>query len=154
MKRDSWFTKLVASYKYDFDYRLEGIIWNLTEDICRRMETLKMNRTQLAKKLAVSPAAVTKILNGNSNFTLRTLLSLSDAMDADLKIEFGVKTIDALVTTSDFRIYAMPESYFYQSGGGLPEPGDYLHKKRQNVRPSFCYAGAGTQQNLTASAAS
>lgn len=153
MKRDEWFTKLVASYKHDFDYRLEGIIWNLTEDICRSMEALKMNRTQLANKLAVSPAAVTKILNGNSNFTLRTLLSLSDALDADLKIEFGVKTVDALVTTSDFRTYDVPESYFYESGGILPEPEYNRHKKRRNVPPFLCYAGAGTQQTLTASAA-
>ena len=40
---------------------------------------------------ARNPTAVTKILNGTSNFTLKTLLTIADALDLNLKIDFEEK---------------------------------------------------------------
>lgn len=149
MRRANWFEKLTAKIEGEFDYRLERIILNLTEDICQRMETLKMNRTQLANKLDVTPAAVTKILNGNSNFTLRTLLTLSDALDADLRIEFSAKTANTVTATSNFRIYYLNESYLESAVGYFEAR--YLPQKNQPILSA--YADAGSQQHLAASAA-
>ena len=64
---------------------------DLTEKICVRMKQKNINRTRLSNLLDVSPPAVTKILNGNSNFTLKTLLSMSDALDLELKIDLVEK---------------------------------------------------------------
>lgn len=91
MKRGKWFNNIMKEVENDFDYRLERMILELTESICQRMGELPITRSQLASKLNVSPAAVTKILDGNSNFTLKTLLSLSDALDSNLKVEFDAK---------------------------------------------------------------
>jgi len=88
MKIEEWFKKKIESFEEDFDFRLETLILNITEKICTRMQQKKINRTRLAEKLKVSPPAVTKILNGNSNFTLKTLLSIADALDLELKIDF------------------------------------------------------------------
>jgi transcriptional regulator with XRE-family HTH domain len=95
MKEKTWLEKMLDSVKDSFEFRLEKIILDLTEQICKRMQDREITRTQLARDLNVSPAAVTKILNGNSNFTLRTLLSLGDALNLDLGIEFSPKEISA-----------------------------------------------------------
>jgi transcriptional regulator with XRE-family HTH domain len=86
MSLNNWIKEKLELFKDDFDFRFETIILNLTERICERMKQKNINRTELADLLNVSPPAVTKILNGNSNFTLKTLLSLSDALEQKLEI--------------------------------------------------------------------
>ena len=101
MRPGEWFKEKLESLKDDFEFRLETLILDLTEKICARMKQKEINRTRLSELLNVSPPAVSKILNGNSNFTLRTLLSLSDALGLDLKIDFVEKnsTSSATYTT-------------------------------------------------------
>jgi len=91
MEQGNWLKNKLELFKDDFDFRLEALILNLTERICKRMKQKNINRTRLADLLNISPPAVTKILNGNSNFTLKTLLSLSDALDQKLEINFTDK---------------------------------------------------------------
>jgi len=43
----------------------------------------------------VTPAAVSKILNGNPNFTLSTLLAMADALKMELSIELKRKEISS-----------------------------------------------------------
>ena len=103
MSTEKWFSEILESFKDDFDFRLEGLIFDLTEHICKTMKDKNIKRKQLAEVLKVSPAAVSKILNGNSNFTIRTLLSLADALKTELKIEFkekGIATFDVDYTTA------------------------------------------------------
>ena len=91
MSPGTWFENKLDSFKDNFEFRLENIILNLTEDICKSMEQKSINRLNFAKLLNVSPPAVTKLLNGNSNFTLKTLLTVADALDLDLEIGFKEK---------------------------------------------------------------
>jgi transcriptional regulator with XRE-family HTH domain len=97
MKVKSWLQKKIEEFKDDFDYKLESLILNITEKISKRMSEKKINRSSLAGLLGVSPPAVTKILNGNSNFTLKTLLSISDALDMNLAVNFEPKAHTFLV---------------------------------------------------------
>jgi transcriptional regulator with XRE-family HTH domain len=55
------------------------------------MEQKKINRVALANRLQVTPPAITKLLRGSSNFTLKKLLSIADALEMDLKIDFEDK---------------------------------------------------------------
>lgn len=91
MKLNRWIKEKIELYKNDFEFRFETLILGLTENICKRMKQKNINRTELADLLNVSPPAVTKILNGNSNFTLKTLLLLSDALGQELEINFRDK---------------------------------------------------------------
>lgn len=86
--KSNWFKSRLNELQNDFDFRLEKIILDVTEKISIRMKQKKLSRVKFAEKLKVSPPAVTKILDGNSNFTLRTLLSLADALELNLKIDF------------------------------------------------------------------
>ena len=93
MAKTSWLKNKLTLFKDDFEFRLETLIIDLTERICFKMKEKEINRIDLAGLLNVSPPAVTKILNGSSNFTLKTLLSLSDALGQDIEISFVDKEV-------------------------------------------------------------
>lgn len=86
MKGDKWFIEKLESFKDDVDFRTEEVILDLTEKITEIMGREGINRTELAARLGVSKAFITKLLNGNPNLTLRTLVSISTALKYDVKI--------------------------------------------------------------------
>lgn len=91
MNTKQWFQEKLATYEDDVEFRLETLIMQVTEQICAAMQQQQINRTRLAELLNISPPAVTKILNGNSNFTLKTLLSIAEVLDQELIIDFRPK---------------------------------------------------------------
>lgn len=99
MKTKNWFLENLEMVRDTFDYRLENILLDVGENIALFMEEKKLSRAQMAKRLGVSRAYVTKILNGNPNLTIKTLLKLSDVLEKDLKISFGSKYINEGTTT-------------------------------------------------------
>lgn len=107
MDTKNWFQRKLESFKDDFEFRLETLIYHVTEKISERMGQKKINRTKLAELLEVTPAAVTKILNGNSNFTLKTLLSIADVLQTEIKIDFEEKQS----YLSDFSWENIPVTY-------------------------------------------
>lgn len=110
MSAKTWFQQKLNAVKDSFDFRFETQLFYLTEKICSKMADKGINRTELANRLNVTPPAVTKILKGNSNFTLKTLLMLADALEMDLKIDFEDKSL------SRFQIISKTPSI-----GGLKE---------------------------------
>jgi len=68
MKPSEWFKNKLNELDSDTDFRLERLILEITEEICRLMEKQDMSRSELAKSLGVSPPAVTKILRGEYQF--------------------------------------------------------------------------------------
>jgi transcriptional regulator with XRE-family HTH domain len=96
METKTWFQKKLDSFKADFEFRLETLIYKITEQISDRMDQKGISRTKFAQLMGISPPAVTKILNGNSNFTLKTLLSVADVLELDLKVNFEEKREFAL----------------------------------------------------------
>lgn len=91
MNLEEFFKKEIEDRKDDFAFRLEALILEITEQISRYMKERNISRVKLAKLLGVSPPAVTKILNGNSNFTLKTLLALANAIGIEMRIEFKTR---------------------------------------------------------------
>ena len=83
---EKWFGDLLESYKDDFEFRLETLVFELTEQISKKLKEEKISRKQFAEKLNVTPAAVSKILNGNPNFTLSTLLAMADALKMNCQL--------------------------------------------------------------------
>lgn len=86
MTSKTWFENSVDQAKDDFDFRLEGYILDLTRQICNLMESKKITRSELAKRLNVSKSYVTEILTGTPNLTLESILKLSDAIGGKLQI--------------------------------------------------------------------
>lgn len=65
-------------------YQTEDLILSLTGEFLDRMDTLGISRAELAGRLGVQPPRVTRILQGNDNFTLRTLAGMANALDCKL----------------------------------------------------------------------
>lgn len=93
MKAETWFEEMLESFKGDIEFKLEGLKLDITERICELMEVRGINRKQLAELIGSSPAFITKILNGNSNFTLKTMLSLADVLGCELAVKFEQKEL-------------------------------------------------------------
>lgn len=84
------FKALLEKDRLSQEYKLESVMLELGENIVGRMKELEMNREELARRLGVSNAMITKMLRGNTNFTLRTLVNLASALESDLSpIEFA-----------------------------------------------------------------
>ena len=135
MKTQDWFKGLLTSLKDTFDFRFEAIVLKITEKICENMKAKNISRTELAQRLKISPPAVTKILNGNSNFKLKTLLSLSDALDLELVIDLKEKNkyltaqVCSYTSLITHTVEAYPVTYIIPSESelGITTPGMGLY---------------------------
>lgn len=65
----------------------ESLILDVTEEICRVLESTKINRQELAKRLGKSKGFVTQVLSGERNMTLRTAADLATALDHRLHVK-------------------------------------------------------------------
>lgn len=84
---EEWAKGELEKYQDSIEYRLEEAILNFTEQICELMEKQKINRSELAERLGVSRAFITKLLNGNPNLTLKTMMNIATALKSDLNIQ-------------------------------------------------------------------
>lgn len=94
MNAEEWFKDQLEKFKNDIDFKTEGIILELTEKIVEIMDRNKVNRAELANRLGVSNAYITKLLNGNPNLTIKSLVSIASALNCDLEISFPCQVED------------------------------------------------------------
>jgi len=80
LKAQEWFAQRLKEYRDDPEFILEQLILDVTEQICAAMEGQDISRSELAQRLDVSRAYVTKLLNGHPNMTLRTLVEVAAAL--------------------------------------------------------------------------
>lgn len=87
MKTNEWFIKNLEEFKFDTEFLTEELIIEFNEQIVKQMKKMNLKRVELAKKLGVSKAFITKLLNGNSNLTIKTMVALAKALDCKLDID-------------------------------------------------------------------
>lgn len=99
MKLEKWFAQKLEEFKDDVEFRTEEAILGITEKIVELMEKEGINRTDLAKRLGVSKPFITKLLNGNPNMRLKTMVSLAMALNHELNFSFVHRSEQRQVTT-------------------------------------------------------
>lgn len=77
---------IFAQAEKDPGFWLEDFRLEFMEELAREMKHLNISRTELAKRIGVSPAYITKILRGDSNFTLQSMVKLAFALGSKLCI--------------------------------------------------------------------
>jgi len=87
MKAGTWFTDKLNEFESDQEFRTEKVIIDFTEKVVAAMRERDMSRVELALRLGVSKAFVTKLLNGNPNLTIRTMVSLAAALECELLVD-------------------------------------------------------------------
>jgi|Deesub1362A_J573_1020465.scaffolds.fasta_scaffold23972_1 transcriptional regulator with XRE-family HTH domain len=79
--------EMLDKYRDDLEFRLEELILDFTEKIVQNMREQNISRAELARRLGVSRAFVTKLLNGNPNLTIKTMMSIADVLGCDLNLD-------------------------------------------------------------------
>ncbi len=95
-------------------YRAEGASIRFTEDLVARMKASGLTRSALAEKIGSSPAYVTKILRGDTNFTLDSMVKIATALGCELTI--GLRPM-ASATAAQHR-----SQVSYRDASPLPSP--------------------------------
>ena len=93
---EKWFQEKLDNFREDNDYYAEELILDLTEQIISMMTKLGLTRTELAGRLGVSKAHVTKLLNGNTNITLKTMTVLARSLGCDVTIDLCPRDIQLI----------------------------------------------------------
>lgn len=75
------------------DYWREAAVIQFTEGLCRRMEEKKISKAELARRMGTSRAYVTRLLGGEANFTLGTMVKLALAVDGSLQVRIAEKGV-------------------------------------------------------------
>src|SRR5437899_4380299 len=70
------------------DYVARGLIHDINEQVIAQMRALGLRNKDLAVRLGVSSAYITKLLEGNPNLTVRSLARVALALDSQPSIEF------------------------------------------------------------------
>ncbi len=78
---------LLDASKRENTYWEEMAILNFTEALLDRIEEMGIAKQDLAAKLGVSPGYVTKLIGGQNNFTLRTMVKVARAVDSELHVD-------------------------------------------------------------------
>ena len=84
MKQKS-FKELFKEAKERGTYWAASIILDFTEGLHKIMEANRVTRSDLARRLGVTPAYVTKVLRGNVNFTVDSMVRLGRAAGGGIR---------------------------------------------------------------------
>jgi transcriptional regulator with XRE-family HTH domain len=67
------------------EYRAEGASIEFTNAMLTRMRQLDVSRSELAARIGVNPAYISKILRGDTNFSLETMVKIANALESDFR---------------------------------------------------------------------
>jgi transcriptional regulator with XRE-family HTH domain len=83
------FSKLLDEAQKRDAYWVADAIYTFTEELHKLTESKNISRAELARRLGVSPAYVTKIFRGNVNFTIDSMVRLARAVGARLHLHLA-----------------------------------------------------------------
>ena len=80
------FTQLLEQAKAGDAYWVDKAALEFTEGLCERMDQQGVSRAEFARRLGVSRGYVTKVLRGNVNITLETMVKLARAVGGEVDV--------------------------------------------------------------------
>jgi plasmid maintenance system antidote protein VapI len=103
-------------------YLSASVILEFTEGLYDLMQDNNISRMELAKRLGKSPAYITKILRGDVNFTIDSMVKLAKAVGGTVQIHLGQEQVQWLGVAKrkkeqfpDWREYTQPQVKTYSS---------------------------------------
>lgn len=95
------------------EYWVEDVILSFTDDLSERIESVGLSRADFARQIGKSKSYVTRILKGNANFTIETMVRLSRAVGCLPNIELRPESV---VSQPDTYFFFMEEEIRDESG--------------------------------------
>lgn len=147
-KNPDKYKNLLEALRNHEDYLIEAPISDFIEEFLALMEKEGVSRRELAERLGTSQAYVSKILNGNANFTLSSMTKLAHALGKLVRIhlaEQGTVTVWRDLAGSTFSTTADHPGnvvYFDFSNDALEKTdGDSTQIDNLSVTPDDGYDG-------------
>jgi transcriptional regulator with XRE-family HTH domain len=82
MKRPTLYDDVKHTFNHEPEYLIERFVLEVHGTIRRRMKSAGITQKELAEKLGVTPARVSRMLNDNRNVTLASMAMIADALGA------------------------------------------------------------------------
>lgn len=111
-------------------YWIADAVLDLTTQVCRLMERQGVSRAELARRLEVAPSYVSKVLRGDANFTIASMVRIARALGA----QFSPVLISSAQFTQESTVTAATRIVIGDARGG----GD-----ARRVRHDATRAGSG-----------
>ena len=96
----TWFDEQLELYRHDPEFMHEGVLLSVNEQIVRWMQACGIKRSELAGRLGVSRAAVTRMLSGHPNITIKTLCKVASALGLDVNVQLALPDVAENVIVS------------------------------------------------------
>ena len=77
------------SLESDLDFLIEDAKIGFAVCLERRLQQVNMSKADLAREIGKSPAYVTKLLRGDANLTIKSMVQLATAVDGSLHIHIA-----------------------------------------------------------------
>lgn len=87
IERSELFNTLFSEAEERNEFYAAGVKIEIAEQIFRMMEKRNITQADLARKLGKSRAYVSKILKGNTNFTIETLVLIARSLEAEWEFQ-------------------------------------------------------------------
>lgn len=71
----------------DLDYQFGYLTVAIGDQIAGRMQELGLTQADLAKRMGVTPGRVSQIMRGPDNLTLKSLVAVAHALDAQFDVQ-------------------------------------------------------------------
>ena len=88
MSAETWLQKKLKTVAGRVGYETERVVLGINEQIHDHMQRLGVTRVGLAEELGVSKSYVSRTLNGAPNMTIRTLVSIANALGCRIAVTF------------------------------------------------------------------
>jgi transcriptional regulator with XRE-family HTH domain len=88
MGHEELFLKKLKNYENDPEYILHSLLFEINEEICKALKKNNLNNKQFAERLSVKPAYVSKLLNGQPNLSIKSLIKIAVALNLKLRQPF------------------------------------------------------------------
>lgn len=85
------FKSLIDQAKKRDSYWVGKAIHDFTEELVALMELRGVNKAELARRIDTSPAYVTKVLRGDTNFTIESMVRMVRSLDGDFSLHITRK---------------------------------------------------------------
>jgi len=117
MSKKTWLEKKLDLWAEDAEFLTEEKILDFTERVVLEMEKKGISRAQLAASLGKSKAFVSKLLKGDANMTIKTMVAVAQALGCNLHLDLYPKGFYArTLCAGDSRAFA-PVDLSYQEDG-------------------------------------
>jgi plasmid maintenance system antidote protein VapI len=98
-KQNTGFQALFDRAKSSEQFWIEKAVLQFTEDLSAFLERKSISRAELARKADCAPSFITKVLRGNTNLNIKTMVKLARVVGAQVCVHLAPE--DAKVSWND-----------------------------------------------------